>query len=167
MIYSPYAALLYLFFFVPFICLAWVVLLGAAAFSDRPLQCLSITLSLVAVVAVSGVLLNNKDTTRAHLRWLLWSRYFKSEVLAQPASPEGKLRHMEWEATGFAGVANDTVYLVFDPSDSLSAARPPGNFNGIPCQVRLVRRLERYWYSVWFYTDEIWGKPKHSCSVYD
>jgi hypothetical protein len=60
---------------------------------------------------------------------------------------------MEWEATGFAGVANNTVYVVFDPTDSLlGAARnhTPGKFSGIPCEVRLVRRLESHWYSIQF-----------------
>ncbi len=65
---------------------------------------------------------------------------------------------MEWEATGFAGVANENVYLVFDPSDSLSTAHSPGKSGGIPCPFRLVRRLERQWYSVWFYTDEDWSE---------
>jgi len=68
---------------------------------------------------------------------------------------------MEWEATGFAGVANNTVYLVFDPTDVLSQAarsHSPGKYRGIPCEVLLVRRLESHWYSVWFYTDEEWGQ---------
>jgi hypothetical protein len=66
-----------------------------------------------------------------------------------------------WEATGFAGVANNTLYLVFDPTDALaSAARTgsPGKFTGLPCEVLKVRRLERQWYSVMFYTDEAWGE---------
>jgi hypothetical protein len=50
-------------------------------------------------------------------------------------------------------------YLVFDPGDSLSAAaasHQPGKFNGIPCEVYRVRRLESHWYTVLFYTDEDW-----------
>jgi hypothetical protein len=69
----------------------------------------------------------------------------------------GELRHIVWEATGFAGVDYDTVYLVFDPSDSLSKTRMPGKPMGIPCLVRRVTRLERGWYTVRFYTDEEWG----------
>jgi hypothetical protein len=68
------------------------------------------------------------------------------------------LRHIEWESTGFAGVANSTLYLVFDPTDSLGAARSPGKFEGIPCEVLRVHRLERHWYAVLFYTDESWGE---------
>ena len=68
---------------------------------------------------------------------------------------------MEWEATGFAGVANITVYLVFDPTDSLAVAaksHSPGKFTGLPCEVLSVLRLESHWYSVLFYTDEAWGQ---------
>jgi hypothetical protein len=38
--------------------------------------------------------------------------------------------------------------------------RQPGKFDGIPCEVRLVRRLESHWYDVLFYTDEYWGACK-------
>jgi hypothetical protein len=124
-------------------------------------------LTLVASLATSGALLKNQEAIRPFLRWLLWSSRFKAEVLAQQVPVIGELKHMEWEATGFAGVANNTIYLVFDPTDSLSAAHSPGKFNGIPCKIRLVRRLESHWYSVWFYTDEVWGKPKQDCGVYD
>src|SRR5208282_4103334 len=95
----------------------------------------------------------NRDAVRDSLRWQLWSRDFKTEVLAQPAPTNGELRHLEWEATGFASVANNTVYLVFDPTDTLSAATKShslGKFSGIPCEVLGVRRLESQWYSVAF-----------------
>jgi hypothetical protein len=81
--------------------------------------------------------------------------------MAQPAPTDGELRHMEWEATGFAGVANNTIYLVFDPTDSLAVAaknHSPGKFSGIPCEVVRILRLENHWYSVAFYTDEEWGQ---------
>jgi hypothetical protein len=71
---------------------------------------------------------------------------------------------MEWEATGFAGVANNTDYLVFDPTDSLAMpakSHSPGKFSGIPCEVPRVLRLESRWYSVEFYTDEEWGQRAH------
>src|SRR5206468_9766209 len=123
--------------------------------------CLSLLLTMVAFLAVSGALHVNKDGIRGSLRWLLWSHRFKAEVLAQPAPIHGELRHVEWEATGFAGVANNTVYLVFDPTDSLAVAaknHSPGKFSGMPCEVTRVLRLESHWYSVAFYTDEEWGQ---------
>jgi hypothetical protein len=54
-----------------------------------------------------------------------------------------------------------TVYLVFDPTDSLSAAariHMAGKFIGIPCEVWAVRRLDRQWYAAYFYTNEGWGQ---------
>lgn len=160
MAYSAYATFLYLLFFVP-IFLTCLVVMAVAAIDKRPRQCLSMLLALVAFVGASWVLLRNEGIIRPSTRWLLWSRQFKAELLAQPAPDNGGLRHIEWEATGFAGVANNTVYLVFDPTDSLAAAaksRSPGKFSGIPCEVPRVLRLENHWYSIAFYTDEEWGQ---------
>jgi len=85
--------------------------------------------------------------------------------LAQPVPPNNELKHIEWDGSGFAGVANNTVYLAFDPTDALSTAaksHQPGKFNGIPCKVLMVRRLESHWYTVLFYTDETWDQCKSS-----
>jgi hypothetical protein len=65
---------------------------------------------------------------------------------------------MVWEETGFAGVANVTAYIALDPSDALSNAHLPGKVAGIPCTVLRALRLERHWYSVWFYADETWSE---------
>jgi hypothetical protein len=160
-IYSAYGLFVYLFLIAPIICVTFLVLLVISAIRKRKRDCLSAALGLAAFVAVSVPLVLNKDDLRASLRWLLWSRHFKAEVLAQPAPVNAELRHMEWEATGFAGVANQTVYLVFDPADSLSVAgrsHTPIKTIGIPCEVPHVRRLESQWYSVWFYADEVWGQ---------
>ena len=88
-------------------------------------------------------------------------------------SSERRIRYMEWEATGFAGVANNTVYLVFDPTDLLSSvasSHSPGKYSGIPCELVLVRRLESHWYSVWFYTGRSvgptqWTGLRRVCAV--
>ena len=161
MVYSAYAPFLYLLFFAPIIFLACLILLVASAIDKRPRQCLSMLLTLVAFLGASWALFKNEGTIRPSIRWLLWSHRFKAEVLARPAPTKGELRHMEWEATGFAGVANNTIYLVFDPTDSLAVAaksHSPGNFSGMPCEVYRVLRLESHWYSVAFYTDEEWGQ---------
>ena len=92
-------------------------------------------------------------------RSLGYSKEYKDKVLAQPASND-ELRHIEWDGSGFAGIANQAVYLVFDPSDSLSTrgeGRKRNEFNGIPCEVRSVQRLESHWYSIVFYTDQDWS----------
>jgi hypothetical protein len=116
-------------------------------------------LALCAVFIVTlAVLVWNHSAVRTVARWLIWSRGYKSKVLAQPASANGELKHIEWDGWGWAG-QNTTVFLVFDPTDSLSAAarsHQPGKFSGIPCEVFLVRRLESHWYTAQFYTNEYW-----------
>jgi hypothetical protein len=64
---------------------------------------------------------------------------------------------------GGAPVGDWTVYLVFDPTDSLSAAashRESGKLSGIPCDVDEVRRLESHWYSVTLSMNEWWEQCK-------
>jgi hypothetical protein len=113
-----------------------------------------------ASVALSFVIFFplGQNVIRPALRWLIWSQQFKAELLAQPVPSNGELRHIVWEETGFAGVANVTVYIVFDPSDALSNAKLPGKVAGIPCTVLQAFRLEHHWYSVGFYTDETWSE---------
>lgn len=164
MVYSAYGDFLYTLLLAPIVCLVLFVTLIIAAIRKRRHQCVSLVLTMISFLAVSGVLGMNRTALRDSLRWQLWSHRFKAELLAQPAPRNGELRHMEWEATGFAGVANNTVYLVHDPANSLSAAAKshvPGNFSGLPCEVVSVRRLESEWYSVHFYTDEAWGERNH------
>ena len=79
-------------------------------------------------------------------------------VLAQPPSDE--LKHAEWDGWGFAG-ADTTAFIVFDPTDSLAGvteALPPIKARTLPCDVVRVRRLDRHWYAVLFYTDTYWGQ---------
>jgi hypothetical protein len=154
-VFSPYSGFLCLFLIAPVVCLTFVVLLVVAAFRKRSHQFLSLFASLLVFLGISGALLKNEKILRDHGRWLLESRQLKAEVLSQP-SADGEFKHMEWEATGFAGVANNTAYLVFDPADSLTA-HSTGEFTGIPCKVPSVDRLEHHWYSVRFYTDEDWS----------
>ena len=66
---------------------------------------------------------------------------------------------MEWEGWGFPGAGNTVVYLVYEPADALAAAsrkHTPGKYNGLPCTVYAVHRLEANWYTVQFYTDTDW-----------
>jgi hypothetical protein len=89
------------------------------------------------------------------VRWLLWSRAYKARVLGQPESPTGQLKHIEWDGWGMAGQDN-TVYLVFDPANSLSQAttsHQPGKYPMIPCEVATVKQLENRWYTVRMYTN--------------
>jgi len=154
------AALLYVFIIAPMICLICVILLVAATIRKRPRQCLSMLLTIVVFLAGSGLLIKNQRTLRPTLRWLLWSHRYKAEVLAQAAPANGELKHIEWDGRGGALVDDWTAYVVFDPTDSLSAAaksRSHGKFSGIPCNVDRVRRLESHWYSVELAVNEWWG----------
>jgi hypothetical protein len=95
---------------------------------------------------------------RTVVRWSLWSRQYKTTLLANQTSSEAELKHMEWDGWGWAGM-DTTVYLVFDPTNSLSSAASrhlDGKFAGIPCGVAEVSRLESQWYAVMFYTDQDW-----------
>lgn len=108
---------------------------------------------------LSWTLLRVSVDVRTVCRWTIHKNAYKAEVLAQPSSTNGRLKHVEWDGWGFPGVVDTVLYLVFDPNDSLaSPARTgsPGKFSGIPCQVSRVRRLETQWYIVLFYTETAW-----------
>jgi hypothetical protein len=116
-----------------------------------------------AGLVVSAPLFGNPSVVNA-TRWLILSGRYKSRVLAQPALA-GELKHIASDGWGWGG-QDTTVYLVFDPTDSLSAAasnHKPGKFNGIPCEVALVRRMERQWYTAQFYADEYWSRRTDYC----
>jgi hypothetical protein len=116
--------------------------------------------ALAAFAITAIIVLWNMGTVRTTARWFAFSHRYKAEVLSQPASRSGELKHIEWDGWGWAG-QDTTVYLVFDPTDALSAPAKSGNsgkFNGLPCEVHLVRRLEKDWYTVQFYTNEWWGR---------
>jgi len=170
-VYGTSLLILLISLVVPIVCLicAGFLLVAAvvAAVLKKLRQHLSWLLTLVAFLVVSAAIWKNPRTIRASFRWLAWSHQYKAQVLAQPA-PTGELKHIEWD--GWGGFGQDTtVFLVFDPTDSLSAAaqrHQPGKFNGLPCKVARVTRLERNWYSVQFYTNEYWGERNElDCSA--
>jgi hypothetical protein len=117
-------------------------------------------LALIVFLIFSAVIVKKYSVVRDDCRWIVWSHAYKPKVLAQSDSATGELKHVEWDGWGFAGAGDTTVYLVFDPKDALSAAarsHQPGKFEGLPCEVFLVHKLESHWYTVRFYTDESWG----------
>jgi hypothetical protein len=134
------------------------LLLLTDAFGKRHRQPL---VALIILWAVSAFLVKNYSAIRDECRWLVWAHSYKAKVLAQRNPATGELKHIEWDGWGFAGAGDTTVYLVFDPTDTLSTAarsHRPGKFPGLPCEVSLVRRLQSQWYAVRFYTDEWWGR---------
>jgi hypothetical protein len=115
-------------------------------------------LVVMTYVFAAMLLKSNYSLVRDHVRWLFLSGGYKARVLAQPPGEEPK--HAEWDGWGFAG-ANTTVFLAFDPTDSLAGAAeapPPIKSGALPCEVVRIRRLDRQWYAVLFYTDTYWGQ---------
>jgi hypothetical protein len=115
---------------------------------------------VLGAVAVAWVVVRHDSNLGTTARWLVRSNHYKAEVLAQPETTNGNLKHVEWDGWGWGG-QDTTVYLVFDPTDSLSQAarsHQAGKYNGIPCEAFLVRRLESHWYTVQFYTNQDWQR---------
>lgn len=128
----------------------------------RQFRTILVMLAVLWAMGVSIFLYNHEHpfAIRETAKWLVWSHEYKKQVQAQPASANGDLQHLEWDRSGFAGVANNTVYLVFDSTDTLSAAarnNRTAKFNGVQCKVRAIRHLENHWYAVLFYTDQTWS----------
>jgi energy-coupling factor transporter transmembrane protein EcfT len=152
----------YLFVVAPILLLGSVALLAyiitGKGRPKRPALLLALAIIWVLTPLLFFVHLKYQFPIRTNARWLVWSRDYKEKLLARPAPANGDLKHMEWDRWGWAG--NDTVaYLVFDPTDSLSAAalnHHPGKYAGIPCVVPSVGRLENRWYTVLYYTDQTW-----------
>jgi hypothetical protein len=144
------------------------VLLLVAAIAKKLRLCVAVLSMLLVFWAASFVMIKNHYAIRNAARWSLWSRRYQAEVLAQPELTNGEFKHMEWDSWGFAGAGDTNVYLVFDPANSLAMAarsHQPGKFNGIPCKVPLVSRLENGWYAIRFYTDERWGRAHSDCGT--
>jgi len=153
--------LLYIFLIGPIVCLVLLVLMIASAIRKKLRRSLSMLLTLTLFFLVSAALLKNEAAIRPKLRWLLFSREFKTQVLAQPLPANGELKHVEWDGWGGAPVGDWTAYVVFDPTDSLSTeakSNSSGKFRGIPCNVDVVRRLENHWYSVTLSMNEWWDR---------
>jgi hypothetical protein len=154
------ALFLYLFLVGPVLIVFSIALAVYAFVGKGSRNRLTLLSTLAAVWAVTAVLFVYHDQVRTAARWLVWSRDYKEKVLAQKAPANGEFRHTEWDAWGWGG-EDTTVFLVFDPGDSLSSAasiHQPGKFDGIPCAVPEVSRLERQWYAVRFYTNRDWQR---------
>jgi hypothetical protein len=121
-----------------------------------------LTLAALGVyLVVSILLLTHYSLVRDHVRWFALSGGYKARVLAQSTPTNEGFKHVEWDGWGFAGIGDTTVFLVFDPNDSLAQAsrmQPPVKARGLPCEVYRVRRLEKQWYAVGFYTETYWGQ---------
>jgi hypothetical protein len=107
------------------------------------------------IVAALTLVVNGAYPLRENVRWVVFASQAKANVLASHPR-QGQLPHAVWDAWGWAGM-DTSVYLVFDPDDSLLAAsrlKSPGKPPGIPCAVYGVHHMEPHWYSVHFFTSE-------------
>jgi hypothetical protein len=142
------------------IALVSALALLAYCVANKGRQRLTALFILTAYIFAAILLRWNYSFVRDHVRWTLLSGGYKAKVLAQPRS--GELQHAKWDHLGgFAGIGNTAVYLVFDPTDSLAGAADalsPIKARGLPCEVVGVRRLNRQWYAVLFYSDTYWGQ---------
>jgi hypothetical protein len=133
MVWHADAILLYILLIGPTILLYYLVQLLVAAIRKQPRRCLLLSMTILAFLAVSAALLINEGTLRPALRWLLWSRHLKAEV-AQTTPPNGELKHMAWDRWSGTRAGDWTAYVVFDPTESLSAAaasHASGMFSGV------------------------------------
>ena len=147
---------LYLFIVAPCLLIIGLCVLIYAAFRKS----LRIAVMLATFWTASALLFIYSSEVRSPIKWLLWSSEYKQQALAQPVSSNGDFKHIEWDGWGWAGI-NTSIYLVYDPTDSLAAAaksHQPGKFNVIPCAVPWVRRMQSHWYRVMFYTDKNWRR---------
>jgi hypothetical protein len=161
------ALFLYLFLVGPILILFSIALLVYTIFGKGRQKRLTLLSVLVTVWVISVSMFMYQTQVRTTARWLVWSQNYKHKVLAEPVPADREFRHVEWDGWGWGG-EDTSVYLVFDPQDSLASAasvHQPGKFDGIPCLVPEVSRLESQWYAVRFYTDENWDSCKQSNTV--
>jgi hypothetical protein len=159
------ALFLYLFLVGPILIFISIALPIYTILGNGRQKRLTLLCTLATVWAVSAFLfvyhVHDQSAVRRTARWLVWSHNYKAKVLAQQAPANGEFRHIEWDGWGWGG-QDTTVFLVFDPKDSLSSAasihQPGIKFDGIPCAVPEVARLESQWYAVLFYTNQDWGR---------
>lgn len=143
---SENTGVLYLFFGLPVLAIINICVLIAAALSRD----IRLALAVATFYAISAVAFIYSFQIRTFARWTLLSGHYRHEVLAEPAPANGDLKHIEWDGWGFAGM-DSTVFLVFDPTNSLAEAAQNeqyGKFKGIPCEVNWVRRMDSHWYLV-------------------
>ena len=153
-----------IFFYWPTVFfLGLVLLIGTVSSQGRRRSFLLALLVFIAVsLTASRVPFEERFEIRNSVRWFLWSKSFKAEVLAQPNDPDKGWRHLEWDGWGFAGAGDTSVYLVYNPSNVLDEPARTQFAGAVltptPRAVVHVQRLEKDWYSVVFPTNETWER---------
>jgi hypothetical protein len=98
--------ILYIFAVTPLIS---VVLLNSAVRKERR-QRLSVLSMLAIYGAISVGLVANYSAVRTAARWFVWSHDHKAQVLAQPASAQGDLKHIDWDGWGVFAQNTSILY---------------------------------------------------------
>jgi hypothetical protein len=129
---SDFSAIFYVLVTIPLVSLTLLIVTYRRRGKQR-----FVSMSVFTVFVIfTAVLFTNFVDIRDAVRWFVYGRALKAEVLAQPGRPGASLRHMEWEGWGFPGAGNTVVYLVFDPTDALATAartQARGKFGDLPC----------------------------------
>lgn len=136
----------YFFLVLPAIFIAGICSLIYAAIRNN----LRIALLVFALWALSAFFVLYDFQIRTFIRWTLFSHRYQNQVLAQPASLNGSLKHIEWDGWGWGG-QDFSVFLVFDPTDALresARAHRLGKVPRLPCAVSEVRQMDPHWYIV-------------------
>lgn len=144
-----------------------IVLLVHAIFGKGRQKRLTLLAALITVWFISVARFVYQTQVRTTVRWLVRSQDYKNKVLTRPDPANREFRHVEWDGWGWGG-EDTTVYLVFDPEDSLASGasiQQPGKLDGTPCVVPEVTRMESQWYAVRFYTDDNGGSCKNSTAL--
>jgi hypothetical protein len=144
-------ALWFLFLVMPCLALLLLVLLVLLMFRRTRGLAANLLVGTLLLVGITTIGWRFQATLRPKLRWSIYSQTFKRQVLAQPSNPSGDFKHIEWDGWGGGPVGDWSVYVVFDPTDSLNAEaghKNPGRIRGIPCEAENIQKLEPHWYSV-------------------
>ena len=105
---SDLAVVLYVFVAAPTVTFC----LLRTAYPRRGYQRLASLSTFAVFLIFTAVLFTHFLDIRYSIRWFVFGRHFKAEVMSQPRPAEGQLRHIDWEGWGFAGAGDTTVYLV-------------------------------------------------------
>jgi hypothetical protein len=125
---SPNTDVLYLFVIVPCLFLTGICVLIYATIRKN----LPIAVMVATFWTVSALLFVYNIQIRTFTRWFLWSGRYKNKVLAQPASVNGGLKHIEWDGWGW----------VVKTSRSFSFSIPRIRFQDRPKAVNRVSSME-------------------------
>jgi hypothetical protein len=135
------------------------LMLGYAVFRPGTRKWIALIL-VTAYVSASAGLFCCWNAVRDNGRWSILVPGFKADLAEHAMRTSGSLRHYELDSWGFPGAGDTYVYAVYDPSDSLVATDVKGAafIPQLRCDVVSIKRKERSWFAVMFYTMTTWDE---------